>query len=61
MLLQCVPYVQYRHFNRLWKLQFNNVVIPQKVRMGVCLVCASLKSMANGGESDDDFFITRIY
>ena len=54
MLLQCVPYVQYRHFNRLWKLQFNNVVIPRKVRMGVCLVCASLKSMAKGGKTDDE-------
>ena len=46
------PYIQYRHFNRLWRLQFNNVVIPRKVRMGVCSICASLKSMAKGGKSD---------
>ena len=54
MLSQGVPYIQYRHFNRLWRLQFNNVVIPRKVRMGVCSICASLKSMAKGGKSDDE-------
>ena len=30
MLLESVPYIQYRHFNRLWRLKFNNVVIPRK-------------------------------
>ena len=44
---------QYRHFNRLWRLQFNNVVIPRKVRMGVCSVCANLKSMATSGRTSD--------
>ena len=47
------PYIQYRHFNRLWRIQFNNVVIPRKVRMGVCSICATLKSMAKGGRSDE--------
>ena len=45
MLSQGVPYIQYRHLNRLWRLQF----IPCKVWMGVCSICASLKSMAKGG------------
>ena len=31
MLSETVPYVQYRNFNRLWRLQFNNLVIPHKV------------------------------
>ena len=53
MLLEVVPYIQYRHFNRLWRIKFNNVVIPRKVRMGVCSICATLKSMAKGGISDE--------
>ena len=54
MLLECVPYIQYRHFNRLWRLKFNNVVIPRKVRMGVCSICASLKSLAKSGSTDEE-------
>ena len=54
MLIECVPYIQYRHFNRLWRLRFNNVVIPHKVQMGVCSVCASLKSMAKSGITDEE-------
>ena len=54
MLLQGVPYVHYRHFNRLWRFQFNNVIIPRKVRMGVRSVCASSKSMAKGGKSYEE-------
>ena len=27
MLLDNVHFIQYRHFNRLWRLKFNNVVI----------------------------------
>ena len=52
MLLDIVPFIQYRHFNRLWRLKFNNVVIPRKVQMGVCFVCASLKSMAKSGRTN---------
>ena len=52
MLLDIVPFIQYQHFNRLWRLQFNNVVIPRKVHMGVCSVCANLKSMAKSGRTD---------
>ena len=52
MSVDDAPYIQYSHFNRLWRLQFNNVVIPRKVRMGGCSICASLKSMAKGGKSD---------
>ena len=54
MLLDIVPYIQYRHFNRLRRLQFNNMVIPCKVRMGVCSICASLKSMAKSGITDEE-------
>ena len=55
MLLEIVPYVQYLHFNRLWRLQFNKVVIiPRNVRMGVCSVCASLKCMAKSGRNDEE-------
>ena len=52
MLLDIVPFIQYRHFNRLWRLHFNNVVIPRKVWMGVCSVCANLKSMTKSGSTD---------
>ena len=52
MLLDSVPYIQYQHFNRLWRLQFNNVVILRKVRMSVYSVCASLKSMAKSGRTN---------
>ena len=52
MLLDNVHFIQYRHFNRLWRLMFNNVVIPGKLRMGVCSVCANLKSMAKSGRTD---------
>ena len=54
MLLEIVPYVIYRHFNQLWRLQFKNVVIPRKVWMGVCSVCASLKSMAKSGRNYEE-------
>ena len=49
MLLECVPYIQYQHFNRLWRLKFNNVVIPRKVWMGVCSICASLNTWQRVG------------
>ena len=62
MLLDSVPYIQYRHFNRLWRLEFNNVVILCKVQMGVCFVSTSLKSMAKSGRTDDEIKkIIRIY
>ena len=54
MMLDGIPYVQYRHFTRLWRLQFDNVIIPRKVKMGVCSVCASLKSLTKGGKTDDE-------
>ena len=41
MLLECLLDVQYQHFNQSWRLQFNNVVIPRKVRMIVCSICPS--------------------
>ena len=34
------------------EVQFKNVVIPCKVQMGVCSVCANLKSMAKSGRTD---------
>ena len=38
-------HVHYIQFTRLWNTKFSNVVIPRKVRMGVCALCANLKSM----------------
>ena len=44
MLESNEKFASYSHFSRLWKNFFNNVKIPKKVRMGVCSVCANLKS-----------------
>ena len=44
MLESNEQFASYSHFSRLWKNFFNNVKIPKKVRMGVCSVCANLKS-----------------
>ena len=41
-------YLWYSQFTRLWKLKFDNVLIPRKVWMGVCALCANLKSMIKG-------------
>jgi Cdc6-like AAA superfamily ATPase len=38
-------YVHHSQFTRLWNANFDNVVIARKVRMGVCAICANLKSM----------------
>ena len=46
-------YIQYSQFTRLWKMMFENVVIPRKVRMGVCDVCANLKSMMKATFGDE--------
>ena len=45
-------YVRYSQFTRLWKIKFDNVLIPRKVRMGVCALCANLKSMIKGAKND---------
>ena len=52
--LQCKGerYIKYCQFTRLWKLHFDNVMIPRKVRMGVCVVCANLKSMIKAARDD---------
>ena len=50
---QVERYVSYSQFTRLWKMKFDNVLIPRKVRMGVCAICANLKSMIKGAKSDD--------
>ena len=36
-------FIRYAYFTRLWKIEFNNVCIPKRSRMGVCSICASLK------------------
>ena len=46
-------FIKYCQFTRLWKLKFDNVLIPRKVRMGVCAVCANLKSMIKATSVDD--------
>ena len=33
--------VRYSQFTRLWNTEFDNVIIPRKVRMGVCSICAN--------------------
>jgi hypothetical protein len=45
MELQRERYVRYSQFTRLWNEKFDNVVIPRKVRIGVCAIFANLKSM----------------
>jgi hypothetical protein len=37
-------FITYANFTRIWKKQFNNVCIPKKSRMGICSICATLKS-----------------
>ena len=36
-------FIRYAYFTRLWKIDFNNVCIPKRLRMGVCIICTSLK------------------
>ena len=51
MLMSSDKYVTYSQFTRLWSSQFRNVVIPRKVRMGYCSICANLKSMTKGAKT----------
>ena len=51
MLISSDRYVTYSQFTRLWSTQFTNVVIPRKVRMGYCSICANLKSMTKGAKT----------
>ena len=51
MLMTSDKYVTYSQFTRLWSTQFTNVVIPRKVRMGYCSICANLKSIAKGAKT----------
>ena len=50
MLTSSDKYVTYSQFTRLWSTQFTNIVIPRKVRMGYCSICANLKSMIKGAK-----------
>jgi hypothetical protein len=43
-------FITYAYFTRIWKKQFNNVCIPKKTRMGVCSICATLKSRRDKSE-----------
>ena len=38
-------FIIYAYFTRLWKIEFNNVCIPKRSRMGVCSICDSLKQI----------------
>ena len=53
MQCQGERYIQYSQFTRLWNVRFDNVVIPRKVRMGVCSLCANLKSMIKAARYND--------
>ena len=44
-------YVTYSQFTRLWSSHFSNVIIPRKVRMGYCSICANLKSVCKGAKT----------
>ena len=43
--------ITYSQFTRLWSSSFSNVIIPRKVRMGYCSICANLKSLAKGAKT----------
>jgi hypothetical protein len=46
-------YVHYCQFTRLWNANFDNIVISRKVRMGICTICANVKSMVNAVRIDN--------
>jgi hypothetical protein len=46
-------YVHYSQFTRLWNAKFDNVVTPRKVCIGVCEICANLKSMIKAIRTND--------
>ena len=51
MLKSIDKYVTYSQFTRLWLTRFSNVVIPRKVRMGYCSICANLKTSTKGAKT----------
>ena len=51
MVVSTNKFVTYSQFTRLWRAWFRNVIIPRKVRMGYCSICANLKSLAKGAKS----------
>ena len=68
MLDSCQQFTSYSHFTRLWKNFFNNVKIPRKIRMGVCSVCANLKSKRQNAQCSTErgtlqllFFLLSFY
>ena len=46
-------FITYAYFTRIWKKQFNNVCIPKKSRMGICSICATLKSRRDIYEGEE--------
>jgi hypothetical protein len=44
--------VTYTYFTRVWKKQFNNVYIPNKSRMDICSICATLKLRGDKSEGE---------
>jgi hypothetical protein len=45
-------FIIYAYFTRKWKKQFKNVHIPKKSRMGICSICATLKSRRDKYEGE---------
>ena len=43
-------FITYAYFTRIWKKQFNNFRIPKKSMMGICIICATLKSRRDKSE-----------
>ena len=50
MVVSSNKLVTYNQFTRLWRTWFRNVIIPRKVHMGYCWICANLKSLAKGAK-----------
>ena len=60
MLKSSDKYVTYSQFAILWSTRFSNVVIPRKVRMGYCSICANPKSSTKGAKTAKEKDINKI-
>jgi hypothetical protein len=55
-------FITYAYFTRIWKKQFNNVCIPKKSRMGICGICATLKSIRDkSGGAERGMYLIFIF
>jgi hypothetical protein len=54
-------FIIYAYFTRIWKKQFNNVCIPKKSRMGICSICATVKSRRDKSEGEESGMYLLFY